>query len=127
MKVDFKDKEITEKIIGAAYDVHNKLGWGFMEKVYRNALKLEMEKSGLKVEIEKPIKVYYEGEVVGDYFADMVVEGVVVVELKALEKLKKAHEVQLMNYLKATEIEIGLLINFGEELRIRRKFFDLNK
>ncbi len=122
--MSFKHTDITERIIKAFYTVYNTLGYGFLEKVYRNALAIELRKLGLEVIQEARITVYYEGEVVGEYFADLLVAGVVVVELKAVEKLLEEHEAQLLNYLKATPYEVGLLLNFGPQPEIRRKAFD---
>jgi GxxExxY protein len=114
--------ELTEKIIGCAMKVHRTLGPGFLESVYQNALAHELRKAGLRVECEKPIQVTYDGIVVGDFAADMLVEGAVMVENKAVQALAPAHEVQLVNYLTATGIEIGLLLNFGaEKLEFKRK------
>ena len=120
---NFLYSEITEQILKAYYKVYNALGNGFLEKVYENALFLELKSTGLKVEKQRPIKVYFEGEEVGDYFADPVVGGLVIVELKAAEILCKEHEFQLINYLKATEIEVGLLLNFGKKPEFKRKVF----
>lgn len=119
-----KHEKITEKIINAAYIVHGELGWGFLEKVYQKAMKLEMERLGLGVATETPITVYYRGEVIGDYVADLTVEDKVIAELKSVKTLNEAHEAQLLNYLKATHIEVGLLINFGGSVKIIRKVFD---
>ena len=119
-----KYSDLTEKIIKAAYTVHNVLGFGFLEKVYQNALVIELRKMGLSVLSEKPITVYYENETVGEYVADLVVEGKVILELKAVKELNEVHEVQLVNYLKATGIEVGLLINFGHSVQVKRKVFD---
>lgn len=116
-------KELTDKIIKAFYKVYNTLGYGFLEKVYENALKIELEKSGLNVVPQMPIKVYYEGEIVGEYFADLCAENAVIVELKASDSLSNAHEAQLVNYLKATKIEVGLLLNFGPKPEFVRKVF----
>ena len=116
-------KEITSAIISAFYTVYNTLGYGFLEKVYENALVLELEKRGLKVQTQYPIEVYYEGKIVGKYFADLLVSDIVIVELKAAEKLIAAHETQLINYLKATDIEVGLLLNFGKEAKYKRRVF----
>jgi GxxExxY protein len=116
-----KDDALTEIIIGCAYKVHNTLGSGFLEKVYRKSLAIEVAKKGLRAEQEFPIKVFYEGQEVGEYFADLLIEDRVVIELKAVRYLGKEHEVQLVNYLTATGIEIGLLINFGASVQIRRK------
>jgi GxxExxY protein len=119
-----KYEDLTGKIIEAAYKVHNILGFGFLENVYQNALSIELEKSGLKNENEKAIKVYYDKNLVGDYKADIVVEGKVILELKSVKDLSAAHETQLVNYLKATGIEVGLLINFGKSVEVRRKVRD---
>ena len=119
-----KHSELTGKIIECAYRVHNTLGFGFLETVYQNALLIELTKSGLNVEKEKPIKVLYENQIVGDYIADIIVEEAVILELKAVKELHAVHEVQLVNYLKATVIEVGLLINFGESVQIKRKILD---
>jgi len=97
------------------------LGPGFLEKVYENALRIELEKLGLKVKQQEPINVTYEGQVVGEYYADLWVDETVVIELKALQALAKAHEVQLVNYLTATGIDTGLLLNFGPSVQVRRK------
>ena len=121
---DGKYRELTEKIIGAAYAVHNALGYGFVEKVYENALRVELEEGGLSVEQQAPVDVRYRGKLVGEYVADMVVDGKVIVEAKAVSELAKEHEVQLVNYLKATGIEVGLLINFGRKVEVRRRVLD---
>ena len=114
--------DLTEQIIGCVYEVYNNLGSGFLEKVYENALCLELAKQGLRVESQKEIIVSYKGSQVGQYFADLIVEGLVIIELKAVEKIADIHEIQLKNYLKATGIEIGLLINFGSKVEIKRKY-----
>jgi len=119
-----KYSDLTEKIINAAYKVHNVLGFGFLEKVYQNALMIELKRMGLKVTSEMPIKVYYRNEIVGEYIADIIVEDKVILELKAVKDLAEIHEVQLVNYLKATGIEVGLLINFGHSVQVKRKVFD---
>lgn len=119
-------QELTSKVINAFYKVYNTLGYGFLEKVYENAMRIELKKSGLSVEQQKNIKVYYENEMVGDYFADLHVNKLVIVELKAAENICEEHETQLLNYLKATDIEIGLLLNFGKIPEVRRKIF-MNK
>jgi GxxExxY protein len=114
--------ELTEAIIGAAMKVHRKLGPGFLESVYQKALAYELHKQGLRVECEKPIQVIYDGVAVGDFAADMLVEGSVMIEIKAAQALNPAHEVQLVNYLTATGVEIGLLLNFGaDKLEFKRK------
>ncbi|MCD6297207.1 MAG: GxxExxY protein [Deltaproteobacteria bacterium] len=119
-----KYSDLTEKIIKAAYKVHNILGFGFLEKVYQNALMLELKRMGLEASSEMPIKVYYQDQIVGEYVADIVVEDKVILELKAVKELAEIHEVQLVNYLKATGIEVGLLINFGHSVQVKRKVFD---
>jgi GxxExxY protein len=119
-----KHEELTEKIIKAFFKVYNTLGYGFLEKVYLNALLIELVKMGLIVTKEKRVLVYYEGEVVGDYNADLTVENVVICELKTSEQLYEGDENQLINYLKATEIEVGLLLNFGKRPEIKRKVYD---
>ena len=120
-------EEITSKIIAAFYAVYNNLGYGFLEKVYENALILELEKRGLKAKQQVPVQVYYESKVVGEYFADLLVDGKVILELKAVEKLITAHEAQLINYLKAANIQIGLLLNFGPKPEFKRKIFTRRK
>jgi GxxExxY protein len=119
-----KHKDLTAKIIECAYKVHNTLGFGFLENVYQNALLIELEKNGLQVQKEVPIKVFYDEQIVGDYVADVIVEDKVILELKSSKELHPAHEAQLTNYLKATGIEVGLLINFGSErVDVKRKVF----
>ena len=118
--------ELTEKIIGCAFKVYNQLGAGFLEKIYENALAIELKDAGLSVQQQYPIKVYYNEIVIGDYIADIVVEDRVIIELKAVNNLAKAHEVQLVNYLKATKIEVGLLINFGDTISVKRKVLSKN-
>jgi len=113
--------QITEKIIGAAYEVSNTLGCGFLEKVYENALVKELRFSKIKVDQQKQISVNYKGENVGEYFADLLVEDNIIVELKAIKQLSEIHEAQLINYLKATNKKIGLLLNFGTpKVQIKR-------
>ena len=120
-------QELTEKIIGCAYHVHNSMGFGFLESVYENCLMIELRKLGLKAESQKPVIVHYDGEVVGQFFADVVVEDAIIVELKSVRKIALSHEVQLVNYLVATEKPVGLLINFGEKnVEVKRKVRDLN-
>jgi GxxExxY protein len=114
--------ELTESIIKCAFEVYNHLGSGFLEKVYENALLKEFELQRISAFSQVVIKVNYKGSVVGDYVADIVVEGKVLVELKAVERLIDIHELQLKNYLKATSIEVGLLLNFGKSLEIKRKY-----
>lgn len=123
MSEEFLHKELTDKIIKAFYRVYNTLGYGFLEKVYENALAVELRACGLNVEQQKPLKVYYEQHIVGDYYADLIVGGCVIIELKAADSIVIAHEAQLLNYLKATPIEVGLLLNFGPKAEFRRKVF----
>ena len=119
-----KYKELTGKIIECAFKVHRKLGYGFLEAVYQNALMIELSKVGLEAVKQKDIKIHYDGEVVGDYTADIVVENRVILELKAIKEIHPVHEAQLVNYLKATGMEVGLLINFGDRVEIKRKVLD---
>jgi GxxExxY protein len=123
MNADYLHKELSAEIIKCFYKVYNTLGFGFLEKVYENALKIELTKSGLLVEKQMPITVYYDDMLVGEYFADLVVEKKIIIELKAAESLCEEHEFQLINYLKATDYELGLLLNFGKKPEIRRKIF----
>lgn len=120
-------KDITDKIIKAFYRVYNELGFGFLEKVYQNALFLELIELGLFCEKQKQIKLYYKGKIVGEYFADVIANNQVIIELKAAEALIEEHELQLVNYLKATEIEVGILLNFGKSPEFKRKFFTNDK
>ncbi len=113
--------DITEKIIKAFYNVYNKLGYGFLEKVYENAMLIELTKFGLNCKNQFPIEVFYDEKKVGEYFTDIIVNDTVIVELKAAENVCEEHECQLVNYLKATEIEVGLLLNFGKEPQLKRK------
>ena len=127
MNTDCKDskyKELTEKIIGIFYKVYNNLGYGFLEKVYENAMMLDFKKENIPAVSQYAIKVFYENEIVGEYFADMLVDGKVIVEIKAARNLALEHEAQLLNYLKATDKEVGLLLNFGPKPEIKRKMFD---
>lgn len=116
-------EDITNKIIGAFYVVYNGLGFGFLEKVYQNALVIELQRIGLQVEAQQCIDVYYKGTSVGKYRADLIVNDEVILELKAAECLMPEHECQLINYLKATDQEIGLLLNFGVKPEIKRKIY----
>jgi GxxExxY protein len=123
METQLLHHEITEKIIKAFYTVYNSLGYGFLERVYEHAMAIELRKLGLTVLEQSPINVYYKGILVGEYFADLLVEGLVIVELKAADGIVEEHEAQLLNYLKATDIEVGLLLNFGPKPQIKRKIF----
>jgi GxxExxY protein len=120
----YKHQELTQQIIKAAQNVHNALGYGFLEKAYHNAMVLELRKMRLDVASEKPISVHYDGQIVGEYFADIVVAEKVILEIKAVQAVNPAHEAQLVNYLKATNIDVGLLLNFGESLKVKRKIFE---
>jgi GxxExxY protein len=124
--MDLLHKEITEKLIKCYYKVYNTLGYGFLEKVYENAFALELQQNGLDVKCQFPIKVYYENKIVGEYYADIIVNNLIIIELKASTCLLEEHECQLINYLRATEIELGLLLNFGKEAEYKRKVF-MNK
>lgn len=120
-----EDEDLTGKIIASAYKVHHSLGAGFLESVYQKALAIELAKQGLSGVMEKKVPVFYEGELVGDFRADLVLEDRVIVEVKAVDKLAATHEVQLVNYLVATNTPIGLLINFGtQSVGIKRKYRD---
>jgi GxxExxY protein len=113
--------EISEKVIGCAFRVHNILGCGFLERVYENALVIELRKAGLKIIQQAPIKVHYESKTVGDYIADILVEDKVIIEIKAVKHIDEIHEAQLINYLKATRLKLGLVLNFGRpKLEIKR-------
>lgn len=117
-----KFKELTEKIIGCAYRVYNKMGYGFLESVYEKCMLIELKKKGLKAENQIPITVYYEDENVGDFIADIIVNNTIILELKSIKRTHKAHEVQLVNYLTATGKEVGLLLNFSEnKVDVKRK------
>ena len=115
---------LTGQIIKCAYKVHNTLGFGFLEKVYENSLVIELENSGLKADQQKAVKVLYDGKPVGDYVADVIVNDDVIVEIKSVSTLAKEHEVQLVNYLKATGKPRGLLINFGRSVDVKRKYLN---
>ena len=121
---DFKHKELTEKTINIFYRVYNKLGYGFLEKVYENAMMIEFKREDILAVSQSPIKVFYEGEVIGEYYADILVDNKVIVEIKAAKQLVEENEAQLLNYLKATDIEVGLLLNFGTKPEVKRKVFD---
>jgi GxxExxY protein len=123
MDANYKYSDLTGEIISAFYEVYNTLGYGFLEKVYERAMLLELPKYGLRCESQKNIKVYYDGQVIGDYFADILVEGCVILELKSVQKIAPEHEVQLVNYLRATNVEVGLLLNFGPRPQFKRKVF----
>jgi len=121
---DFKHTELTEKIINIFYRVYNKLGYGFLEKVYENAMMIELKKEGILAIAQAPIRVLYDNIIIGEYYADILVDDKVIVEIKAARQLAEEHEAQLLNYLKATDIEVGLLLNFGFKPEIKRKAFN---
>ncbi len=122
--MDILYKEISDKILRAFYNVYNTLGYGFLEKVYENAMFIELKILGMKCERQKPIEVFYKNEKVGDYYADIIVEDKIILELKSAETLAPEHEAQLLNYLKATDIEIGFLLNFGKKPEFKRMILE---
>jgi len=123
-----KHEELTEKVIGCAYRVYNKMGYGFLESVYEKCLLAELRKVGLRAKSQQPIRVCYDGEVVGDFVADIVVEDTVIVEVKSVRRVVVAHEIQLVNYLVATGKPVGLLLNFAErKVEVKRKVKDLSQ
>lgn len=123
----YLNSELTEEIISCFYKVYNTLGYGFLEKVYENAMKIELEKKGFSIESQKSIQVIYSGEIVGKYFADIIVNNLIILEIKANDVLIEENEIQLINYLKATNLEVGLLLNFGKKPEIKRKIFSNKK
>jgi GxxExxY protein len=120
---NYKHSDLTKELIKIYYKVYNTLGYGFLEKVYENAMIIELKKEGYDVQVQKQIKVFYNGVEVGVYYADLIINNKVIIELKATESLCEEHEFQLINYLKASDIEVGLLLNFGKEPEFRRKVF----
>ena len=118
-----KHGELSQKIIASAHNVHKELGQGFLEKVYKNALAIELQEAGIECALEASVSVLYRGVEVGDYVADMIVENKIVVEVKAVSEINPIHEVQLVNYLKATGLQVGLLINFGRSVQVKRRVF----
>ena len=123
----FKHTDVTDKILGGFYNVYRVLGHGFLEKIYVNALRIELERSGLKVAYQFPVDVLYAGQVVGEYLVDLIIEDCVIVEVKAVKSLMEEHEAQLLNYLKATPFEVGLLLNFGPKPEKKRRAYDNNR
>ncbi len=123
-KFEGRHSELTGKILGAFFQVQKELGFGFSEKVYEGALEILLLELGMNVARQQDINVFYHGKIVGEYKADLIVNGVVLLELKSVDKLIDAYDAQLLNYLKATEIEVGLLLNFGREAEFRRKIYD---
>jgi len=120
-------EELTEEIIGCAYRVYNKIGFGFLESVYEKCMLIELHKANLDAEPQKPITVYYDNQIVGEFIADIIVNDTVILELKSVRRIIKVHEVQLVNYLVATGKPVGLILNFGEgKVDVKRKIKDLN-
>jgi GxxExxY protein len=119
-----KHQELTDAVICCFYTVYNTLGYGFLEKVYENAMMIEMEKRGLKGRTQQPISVRYDGKIVGEYFADILVEDVLIIEIKATTNIIPEHEAQLLNYLRATGKEVGILLNFGPSPQIKRRVYE---
>lgn len=120
-------EDVTEKIIQSFYKVYNELGYGFLEKIYENALRIELEKIGMSVGVQVPINVYYSGVNVGNYYADLTIEDRMIIEIKAGEGIIiEQHEAQLVNYLRATDIEVGLLLYFGKKPQFKRKIYSNN-
>jgi GxxExxY protein len=117
-------EKLTNAIIKTFYEVYNELGYGFLEKVYQNSLYLELKNKGYKVEAQKKISVYYKGTEVGEYYADLLVEDLIILELKAADCIVKEFENQILNYLRGTECEVGLLLNFGKKPEFKRKVFE---
>ena len=127
VKTDYQDikyKTLTEKVIKIFYKVYNTLGYGFLERIYENAMMIELKREDIPAFSQYAIKVFYEDEIVGEYFADILVDDKVIVEIKAARSLALENEAQLLNYLKATDKEVGLLLNFGPKPEIKRKVFD---
>ena len=120
----YKYSELTEQIIGVFYDVYNELGFGFLEKVYEEAMAVALKERGINFQQQVPIPVWFNGQVIGYYDADIVVNGVVLLELKACKGLDPSHEAQLIHYLRSTEIEVGLLLNFGPRPQVKRLAFE---
>ncbi|MFV8335035.1 GxxExxY protein [Flavobacterium sp. RSP29] len=116
-------RNLSDTILKIYFEVYNELGYGFLEKVYQNAMYFELKSQGYKVEAQKQIKVYYKSQLVGDYFADLLIDDSIILELKACECLMDEHKAQLLNYLKATEVEIGLLLNFGTTPEFKRSIY----
>ena len=123
MNPDLKHRELTEKIIGVFYDVYNELGHGFLESVYRDSMLIALEQAGLQCNSEASVPVLFRGRDVGQFRADIIVEGLVILELKTAASIDRSHEAQLYNYLRATQIEVGLLLNFGKHPEFRRVVF----
>ena len=125
--MDLKHKELTDGILKTFYEVYNELEYGFLEKVYQNSMQIELKNKGYKVEAQNKIKVYYKGTEVGEYCADLIVENLIILELKAVDYIVKDFENQILNYLRSTDCEVGLLLNFGKKPESRRKIFENNR
>ena len=119
-----KHSDLSDKIIKVFYEIHNELGYGFSERVYQKAFGIALRQIGLKVEEQLPIKIYFRGQEIGEYFSDMVVNDVILIELKAVGQIVEEHEAQLLNYLKSTKIEVGYVMNFGKSAVFKRKVLD---
>ncbi len=128
MKI-FPHQDLTKALIGIYYDIYNELGYGFLERVYHNAFLIELRVRGYEFDSQKKLNVFYKKEIVGDYIPDIIVNNSVIIELKCVEYIVESHEAQLLNYLKATDCEVGLLLNFGKDPQFIRKIFtnDLKK
>jgi len=124
MEDSLKHRDLTDKIIGTFYEIYNELGFGFLESVYENALLIALTEKGIKVGQQIPIPVWFRGKKIGDFVADLIVGDSVIIELKAVRTIQDAHKAQLLNYLRATEIEVGLLLNFGQCPEFKRLAFD---
>jgi GxxExxY protein len=127
MDEPLKHSELSDKIIGTFYEVYNELGFGFLESVYEEAMLMALEAKGLKVEQQVPIPVWFRGKKIGSFEADLIINGLVIIELKAVTVIDNAHIAQLLNYLRATEVEVGIVLNFGHKAEFRRKAFDNNR
>lgn len=124
MEDSLKHRDLTDKIIGTFYEVYNELGFGFLESVYEEAMIIALSAKGLKIKQQLPIPVWFRGKKIGNFEADLIIECAVILELKAVKSLDDAHKAQLLNYLRATEIEVGLLLNFGQHPEFKRLAFD---
>ena len=124
MEDSLKHRDLTDKIIGTFYEIYNELGFGFLESVYENALLIALTEKGIKVGQQIPIPVWFRGKKIGDFVADLIIGDSVIIELKAVRTIQDAHKAQLLNYLRATEIEVGLLLNFGQRPEFKRLAFD---
>ncbi|WP_426065141.1 GxxExxY protein [Flavobacterium sp. DSP2-3-1] len=125
--MDLKHKELTDGILKTFYEVYNELVYGFLEKVYQNSMYIELKNKGYQVEAQNKIKVYYKGTEVGEFSADLIVENLIILELKAVDYIVKDFENQILNYLRSTDCEVGLLLNFGKKPEFRRKIFENNR